>query len=76
MHQEVFFLMMSRRIIMEISMYLTQVLITVYKLDTNLKDNTFLRVWLQSPELNGPNGLHIDNSKNKLIVASFWIRSQ
>ena len=56
---------------MEISMYLTQVLITVYKLDTNLKDNTFLRVWLQSPELNGPNGLHIDNSKNKLIVASF-----
>ncbi len=44
---------------------------TIYKLDTNLKDNTSLRVWLQSPELNGPNGLHIDNSKNKLIVASF-----
>jgi hypothetical protein len=27
-------------------------------------------VWLQSPELNGPNGLHVDNNKNKLIVVS------
>jgi DNA-binding beta-propeller fold protein YncE len=44
---------------------------TIYKLDTNLKDNTSLQVWLQSPELNGPNGLHVDNNKNKLIVASF-----
>jgi sugar lactone lactonase YvrE len=44
---------------------------TIYKLDTNIKDNnTSLEVWLQSPELNGPNGLHVDNNKNKLIVAS------
>ena len=43
---------------------------TIYKLDTDLKDNTSLQVWLQSPELNGPNGLHVDNKKNKLIVAS------
>lgn len=27
-------------------------------------------MWLQSPQLNGPNGLHIDNNKNKLIVVS------
>jgi hypothetical protein len=25
---------------------------------------------LQSPQLNGPNGLHVDNSKNRLIVTS------
>jgi DNA-binding beta-propeller fold protein YncE len=43
---------------------------TIYKLDTNLKDNTYLQVWLESPELNGPNGLHFDNNKNKLIVVS------
>jgi hypothetical protein len=44
---------------------------TIYKLDTNSKDNnTSLQTWLQSPQLNGPNGLHVDNSKNKLIVAS------
>src|SRR5919197_2575145 len=45
---------------------------TIYKLDTNVKDNnnTSLQVWLQSPELDGPNGLHIDNNKNKLIIAS------
>ena len=46
---------------------------TIYKLDTNIKDNNnnkSLQVWLQSPELNGPNGLHVDNNKNKLIVAS------
>jgi DNA-binding beta-propeller fold protein YncE len=43
---------------------------TIYKLDTNLKNNTFLQVWLQSPELNGPNGLYVDNNKNKLIVVS------
>ena len=29
-----------------------------------------LESWLQSPQLNGPNGLHIDNNKNKLIVVS------
>jgi len=43
---------------------------TIYKLDTNLKNNTSLQVWLQSPELNSPNGLYVDNNKNKLIVAS------
>jgi len=44
---------------------------TIYKLDTNSKDNnTSLQTWLQSPQLNGPNGLHVDNNKNKLIVAS------
>jgi len=45
-------------------------LIQVPMLDTNLKDNTSLQVWLQNPELNGPNGLHFDNNKNKLIVVS------
>ena len=25
---------------------------------------------MQNPQLNGPNGLHVDNSKNRLIVAS------
>jgi sugar lactone lactonase YvrE len=46
---------------------------TIYKLDTNTKDGnntSSLQVWLQSPQLNGPNGLHVDNSKNRLIVAS------
>jgi DNA-binding beta-propeller fold protein YncE len=43
---------------------------TIYKLDTNLKNNTSLQVWLQSPELNSPNGLYVDNNKNKLIVVS------
>ncbi len=50
---------------------------TIYRLDTkNLGDNstnnnnTSLQVWLQTPELNGPNGLYVDNSNNKLIVAS------
>jgi DNA-binding beta-propeller fold protein YncE len=44
---------------------------TIYKLDTNVKDNkTSLQAWLQSPQLNGPNGLHVDNNKNRLIVAS------
>jgi DNA-binding beta-propeller fold protein YncE len=33
---------------------------TIYKLDTNLKNNTSLQVWLQSPELNSPNGLYVD----------------
>jgi DNA-binding beta-propeller fold protein YncE len=44
---------------------------TIYKMDRNLKNSTSLQVWLQSSELNGPNGLHVDNNKNKLIVASF-----
>src|ERR671931_1077266 len=45
---------------------------TIYKLDTNAKDNntSSLQAWLQSPQLNGPNGLHVDNNKNKLIVVS------
>ena len=45
---------------------------TIYKLDTNVKDNntSSLQAWLQNPQLNGPNGLHVDNNKNRLIVAS------
>ena len=47
---------------------------TIYKLDTNAKDGnnntSSLQAWLQNPKLNGPNGLHVDNSKNRLIVAS------
>jgi DNA-binding beta-propeller fold protein YncE len=46
---------------------------TIYKLDTNLGNRTSssdLQAWLQNPQLNGPNGLHIDNNKNKLIVVS------
>src|SRR5919197_5623155 len=44
---------------------------TFYKLDANLGNSTSsLQVWLQSPQLNGPNGLHMDNNKNKLIVVS------
>ena len=43
---------------------------TIYKLDTNAKDSMALQIWLKSPELNGPNGLHVDNNKNRLIVAS------
>jgi DNA-binding beta-propeller fold protein YncE len=46
---------------------------TIYKLDTNLGNSTSssdLQAWLQNPQLNGPNGLHIDNNKNKLIVVS------
>jgi sugar lactone lactonase YvrE len=51
---------------------------TIYRLDTNNNlgnssnnNNASLQVWLQSPELNGPNGLYVDNSNNKLIVVSF-----
>lgn len=45
---------------------------TIYKQDANAKDsnNTSLQVWLQSPQLEGPNGLHVDNTKNRLIIAS------
>ena len=42
---------------------------TIYKLDGNNITST-LQPWLQSAQLNGPNGLHIDESKNKLTVAS------
>ncbi|WP_458720368.1 SMP-30/gluconolactonase/LRE family protein [Candidatus Nitrosocosmicus sp. R] len=47
---------------------------TIYKLDTNPGNSTSssdIQAWLQNPQLNGPNGLHIDNNKNKLIVVSF-----
>jgi DNA-binding beta-propeller fold protein YncE len=43
---------------------------TIYKLDGNNNNTSALQAWLQSPQLNGPNGLHVDNTKNKLIVAS------
>jgi hypothetical protein len=44
---------------------------TIYKLDGNNYNNiSSLQAWLQSPQLNGPNGLHVDNSKNRLIVTS------
>jgi DNA-binding beta-propeller fold protein YncE len=42
---------------------------TIYKLDGN-SGNSALQVSLQSPQLNGPNGLLVDNIKNKLIVVS------
>ena len=51
---------------------------TIYRLDTkNLgnnssnNNNASLQVWLQTPELNGPNGLYVDDTNNKLIVVSF-----
>jgi hypothetical protein len=51
---------------------------TIYRLDAkNLGDNSStnnsnasLQVWLQTPELNGPNGLYVDDINNKLIVVS------
>src|ERR671938_1652154 len=44
---------------------------TIYKLDTKLENSTSsLQDWLQNPQLNGPNGLHIDNTKNRLVVVS------
>jgi len=44
---------------------------TLYKLDVNQGNSTSsLETWLQSPQLNGPNGLHVDNNKNKLVVVS------
>jgi sugar lactone lactonase YvrE len=50
---------------------------TIYRLDTNNlgnssnNNNASLQVWLQSPELNGPNGLYVDDTNNNLIVVSF-----
>jgi len=38
----------------------------IYKLDKNNKSS--LQIWLQTPELNSPNGLYVDNSTNKLVV--------
>ena len=53
---------------------------TIYRLDiknlgannstNNNNNNTTLQVWLQTPELNGPNGLYVDDTNDKLIVAS------
>jgi len=43
----------------------------IYKLSIGNSDgNNSLQIWLQSDELNGPNGLLIDSKKNSLIVAS------
>jgi DNA-binding beta-propeller fold protein YncE len=43
----------------------------IYKLDAlGNSTSSSLQVWLHSPQLNGPNGLHIDNNKNKLVVVS------
>src|SRR5919199_6741239 len=44
---------------------------TIYKLDAKLgNSSSTLQVWLQDPQLRGPNGLHIDNNKNRLVVVS------
>ena len=48
---------------------------TIYKLDAanlgiSTSSSSSLQAWLQSPQLNGPNGLHIDNNKNRLVVVS------
>jgi DNA-binding beta-propeller fold protein YncE len=44
---------------------------TIYKLDAKLgNSSSTLQVWLQDPQLHGPNGLHIDNNRNRLIVVS------
>jgi sugar lactone lactonase YvrE len=39
-----------------------------YKFDRSNKSS--LQIWLQNTELNSPNGLYVDNSTNKLVVAS------
>jgi hypothetical protein len=44
---------------------------SIYRLEKNATDSSPLKVWLKSDELNGPNGLYVDNDKNKLIVSSF-----
>jgi sugar lactone lactonase YvrE len=40
---------------------------STYKLENN---TSAPRIWLQTPELNSPNGLYVDNSTNKLVIAS------
>jgi sugar lactone lactonase YvrE len=46
----------------------------IFTLDTKNNSTTTknksLQVWLKSKELNGPNGITIDNSKNILVIAS------
>ena len=37
-----------------------------YIFDSSNKSS--LQIWLQNPELNSPNGLHIDNHTNKLVI--------
>jgi sugar lactone lactonase YvrE len=41
---------------------------SIYKLE--ISKTSPLQIWLQTPELNSPNGLYVDNSTNKLVVAS------
>ncbi len=46
---------------------------TIYKLDTNLGNSTSspeLQAWLQDPQLNSPNGLHMGDNDNNIIVVS------
>jgi sugar lactone lactonase YvrE len=40
---------------------------TTYRLENN---DTSLQKWLQTPELNSPNGLYLDEGTNTLVVAS------
>jgi sugar lactone lactonase YvrE len=40
---------------------------STYRLENN---TSAPRIWLQTPELNSPNGLYVDNSTNKLVIAS------
>jgi sugar lactone lactonase YvrE len=40
---------------------------STYKLENN---TSAPQMWLQTPELNSPNGLYVDNSTNKLVIAS------
>ena len=40
---------------------------STYVLENNA---SALQIWLQTPELNSPNGLYVDNSTNKPVVAS------
>ena len=37
-----------------------------YKFDSSSRSS--IQIWLQNPGLNSPNGLHIDNHTNKLVV--------
>ena len=38
----------------------------IYQFDSS--NGSSFQIWLQTPELNGPNGLYIDNHTNKLVV--------
>ena len=50
----------------------------IFTLDTKntsaTTNNKSLQIWLKSKELNGPNGITIDNSKNILVVA-LWVKA-